>query len=271
MEAKDSTMEITTEPEYSYFQIQGIWGVTKHFGGARSSQRLAQLCHIQPDSHILEVGCGTGLTSCWLAEKTGCRVLGVDLSERMVEWAQRRAERKHLGDRVQFRLADAQELPFEDATFDAMLCESVTAFIPDKLKALGEYCRVVKPGGFAGLNEGTWVKGDPPSELYEYVRRVMDRVDFQSPEGWCSLMEKANLKEIQVETHTLNAIRQRLDENQGLDLQDYKDRLRAVGVFTSLLIKDPLFRRYAREIMPSRSTIRTLFEYLGYGFYVGRV
>jgi hypothetical protein len=84
-------------------------------------------------------------------------------------------------------------------------------------------------------------------------------------------MEKANLKEIQDETHSLNAIRQRLDENQGLDLQDYKDRLRAVGVFTSLLVKDPRFRRYAREIMPSRSTIRTLFEYLGYGFYIGRV
>ena len=264
-------MEITAEPEYSYFQIQGIWGVTKHFGGVRSSQRLAQLCHIQSDSYVLEVGCGTGLTSCWLAEKIGCRVLGVDLSERMVEWAQRRAARKGLGNLAEFRLADAQELPFEDATFDAMLCESVTAFVPDKLKALGEYRRVVKPGGYAGLNEGTWVKGEPPSELHEYVHRVMEGVDFQSAEGWRSLLEKAKLREIQVETHTMKVIRQRLDEMQGLDMQDYKDRLRAVGVFTLLLVKDPRFRRYAREIMPSRSTIRTLFEYLGYGFYVGRV
>ena len=44
-----------------------------------------------------------------------------------------------------------------------MLCESVTAFVPDKDKALSEYRRAVKPGGYVGLNEGTWVKRSAPA------------------------------------------------------------------------------------------------------------
>jgi hypothetical protein len=71
--------------------------------------------------------------------------------------------------------------------------------------------------------------------------------------------------------HTLEALQQRRDEMQGLDWQDYKDRFQAVGTMTSLLIKDPRFRRYVREIMPSRANVRNLFKYLGYGLYVGRV
>jgi SAM-dependent methyltransferase len=264
-------MDQSLEPEYSYFQIQGIWGVTKHFGGVRISQRLAELCHIAANSYVLEVGCGTGLTTCRLAEQIGCRVMGIDLSENMVAWSQRRVERKGLGDRVEIRVADAQELPFETGTFDAMLCESVTAFVPDKLKALSEYRRVVRPGGYAGLNEGTWVKGAAPSELLEYVHRTMAGADFQTAEVWKSLLEQAGFEDVHQEVFTLEVLQQRRDEMQGLDWQDYKDRLRAVGTMTSLLAKDPRFRRYCREIMPSRSIIRTLFKYLGYGLYIGRV
>ncbi len=239
MEKQISAVDNPAESEYSYFQIQGIWGVTKHFGGVRISQRLAELCNIGKDSYVLEVGCGTGMNTCRLAEKIGCHVVGVDLSEQMVSWAQRRVERKELSGRVSVRVADAQELPFEDATFDAMLCESVTAFVPDKDKALSEYRRAVKPGGYVGLNEGTWVRGEPPQELAEYVRQWMAGADFRSAEGWRSLLEKAGLKEIQVETHELEVIRQRLDEMQGLEWEDYKDRFRAVGTMTSLLVKDP--------------------------------
>jgi SAM-dependent methyltransferase len=255
---------------FSYFQIQGMWGVTKHFGGVRASERLAERCHIGKNSYVLEVGCGTGLNACRLVETTGTRVMGIDLSEQMVAWSQRRAERKGLSERARFKVADAQDLPFEDGTFDAMLCESVTAFVPDKLKALGEYRRVVKPGGYAGLNEGTWLH-EPPTDLVAYVRRTMSGVDFQFEDGWCNLLEAAGFTDVQAEVQELSVMRQRLDEMQGLDRQDYADRLRAVGMITKLMLKDPSFRGYIREIMPSRSMLRAMFKYLGYGLYTGKV
>ena len=66
----------------------------------------------------------------------------------MVDRSRERAIREKLAERVTFKMADAQELPFDDATFDAVMTESVTSFPADKLKAVREYARVTKPGGY---------------------------------------------------------------------------------------------------------------------------
>lgn len=259
------------QDKFSYFQIQSIWGVTKHFGGVRMTEELAELCHITADSHVLEVGSGVGVTACHLAEKFGCHIIGVDLSDKMVEWAQKRADRKGLTDRCQFRVADAQDLPFESGTFDAMLCESVTAFVPDKSQALSEYRRVVRPDGYVGLNEGTFVKGVPPEAFISYIRYAMGGVDFLQPGGWRNLLEQNGLQEIVTRVYEMNAVQQRLDEMRGMDLQDWLHRLRAIGQAASLYLRDPGFRSYARSLVPSRKVISDLFHYLGYGLYVGKV
>lgn len=268
---KIPSTEKAEKEEFSYFQIQSIWGVTKHFGGLRITEELAELCHITRDSYVLEVGCGVGVTACHLAGKIGCMVLGIDLSEKMVEWANKRADRKGLSERCEFRAADAQQLPFEDATFDAMLCESVTAFVPDKRKALSEYRRVVKPGGYVGLNEGTWVQGIPPQDFLTYIQRAMGGVNFLEPDEWRSLLEEGGLSDVVARVYQMTSIQQRRDEMQGMDAQDWLHRLRAFGLVFGLYIKDPGFRRYVRTLIPSRKVISDIFSYLGYGLYVGKV
>ncbi len=266
-----STEFMTDKSEYSYFQIQSIWGVTKHFGGLRVTEKLAKLCHISSDSYTLEVGSGVGFTACHLAEKTGCRILGVDLSDDMLVWARERAARKGLESRCEFRVADAQQLPFEDDTFDAMLCESVTAFVPDKTRALNEYRRVVKPGGWVGLNEGTWVKGEPPQDFLSFIRKAMGGVNFLQPDEWRALLEDAGLTEVSAEVIKMSAIQQRLDEYQGMDTQDWLQRIKAFGSVFGLYFKDAGFRQYVKTLIPSRKVMGEMFEYLGYGLYVGRV
>lgn len=74
-------------------------------------------------------------------ERIACRVVGVDISPRMVERSWERAHRERVTDRVEFRVADAQDLPFEDNWFDAVITESVTAFPEDKQEAVNEYVR----------------------------------------------------------------------------------------------------------------------------------
>ncbi len=257
--------------QYSYFGLQSGWGVTKHFGGLRATRQLAELCRIGRESYVLEVGCGVGLTSCFLAQEFGCRVMGIDLSPEMVEWARQRAARKGLEGLCQFRVADAQALPFDDAAFDAMLCESVTAFVPDKARALSEYRRVVKPGGYVALNEGTWVKENPPADFIEFVRHAMNDVQFLDLQGWRALLESAGLQEVFAQAYPLSMLQQRRDETQGLDFQDWRHRIRSFGNFISRYITDSDFRRYAKTLIPSRRVISDLFHYLGYGLYVGRV
>ncbi len=258
------------QQEYSYFQIQSMWGVTKHFGGLRVTSQLAELCHVGRDSYVLEVGCGTGFTATHLAEATGCRLMGIDLNPGMVEWAQKRAVRKGLQERCQFRVADAQQLPFEDDTFDAMLCESVTAFVPDKRLALSEYRRVVKPGGYVGLNEGTWVKGIPPQDFMEFIQRTMGNVEFLQPDEWRGLLEGCGLTDITAEAYQLNSRQQRRDEMQGMDAQDWLQRIKAIGSAFGMYFTNPDLRRYVNTLIPSRKVMRDLFTYLGYGVYVGR-
>jgi len=266
-----STESMTDKSEYSYFQIQSIWGVTKHFGGLRVTEKLAKLCHISSDSYALEVGSGVGFTACHLAEKTGCRILGVDLSDDMLVWARERATRNGLESRCEFRVADAQQLPFEDDTFDAMLCESVTAFVPDKTRALNEYRRVVKPGGWVGLNEGTWVKGEPPQDFLSFIRKAMGGVNFLQPDEWRALLEDAGLTDVSADVIKMSAIQQRLDEYQGMDAQDWLQRIKAFGSVFGLYFKDAGFRQYVKTLIPSRKVMGEMFEYLGYGLYVGRV
>jgi ubiquinone/menaquinone biosynthesis C-methylase UbiE len=262
--------ETNPNQEFSYFQIQSMWGVTKHFGGVRVTRQLAELCHVNRDSYLLEVGCGTGFTTTYLAEAIGCRIMGIDISPGMVEWAQKRAARKGLQERCQFRVADAQQLPFDDNTFDAMLCESVTAFVPDKRQALSEYRRVVKPGGYIGLNEGTLVKGTPPEDFTVFIKRAMGGVDFLEPDGWRSLLEASNLTDIQVSVSQINAFRQRLEEYEGMDAQDWLQRIKAIGSAFGMYFTNPDLRRYVNTLIPSRKVMRDLFTYLGYGLYVGK-
>lgn len=255
--------------DYSYFGIQSSWGVTKHFGGLRATDELATLCHISESKSVLVVGCGIGLTPCHLAKNYGCQVVGVDLSERMVEWSRQRAERKGLADRVELRVADAQQLPFEGDRFDAVLIESVNAFVPDKPRAFGEYARVTRPGGYVGMNEGTWVQYPPPKELSQFIDRTM-QANFQQPEEWKALLSIAGLEITAARIYRINMLRQRLDENAGLDGSDWLDRMRAIGDFIKAYFGDAQMRQYAKTLMPSRAVIRALFEYLGYGNYVGK-
>lgn len=261
---------IPPEQDFSYFDAQASWGVTKHMGGMEATDELAALCQIAEGHSILEVGCGTGVTACHLAKRYGCQVIGVDLSGEIVRWALRRARRKGIEHRVDFRTADAQNLPFEEHRFDAVLCESVTSFPQDKQRAVNEYVRVTKPGGYVGLNEGTWIQDSPSSELVEYVARTMAKASFLSADGWKALLEAAGLCDILVRTYKISPFSQRLNEMRGLDFQDRLDRLRGVKDFVLLYVRNANFRQYAKEIMPSAKIIKSLFQYLGYGLYVGR-
>jgi arsenite methyltransferase len=260
----------TSEQGFSYFGAQAYWGVTKHMGGINATHELATLCHIDKDKYILEVGCGTGVSACNLVKRYGCQVIGVDISDRMIEWARKRARRNSVEHKVQFRTADAQNLPFEDNLFDVAICESVTAFPEDKQRAVNEYVRVTKAGGYVGMNEGTWIKASPPTELVEYIDRTMARANFLSADGWKALLETASLTNIIVRTYKINAFSQWLNEMKGLDFQDRLDRLRGLKDFISLFVSSSNFRKYAKEIMPSAEIIKNLFTYLGYGVYVGR-
>ncbi len=92
---------------------------------------------------VLEVGVGTGRNLAFYPR--GVQVTGVDLSPRMLERARRKAAQ--LGLEVDLREADAQALPFPDASFDTVVATCVFCSVPDPVLGLRELRRVLVPGG----------------------------------------------------------------------------------------------------------------------------
>lgn len=92
---------------------------------------------------VLDVACGTGIVARTAAERVGPegRVVGVDLNEAMLTVAER------VCPGIELRQADVTVLPFDDATFDGVLCQMALMFFPDRQAAIGEMGRVAKPQG----------------------------------------------------------------------------------------------------------------------------
>lgn len=111
---------------------------------------LMEMADLKPGESVLDVACGTGLVSFRALTKLGerGRVMGTDISEKMVEISSSLAIKKQ-ENRVLFERMDAEELSIENCSFDVALCALGLMYFPDPGKALEEIFRVLKPGGRA--------------------------------------------------------------------------------------------------------------------------
>lgn len=253
----------TSHPGLGYFELQAYIGTTKHLGGFETTKALIELCHIDRDTRVLEVGCGVGATACYLVKKYSCHVVGVDINEAMIARSNERAQRAGVQDRVEFRVADARDLPFEDALFDVVFAESVLTFVKDKQRAVGECARVTRPGGHVGLNEEYWME-TPPAQMAEHVRQIWDiKPDIPTYEGWMGLLEGAGLRDVAVQPYRFSARR----ESTQIKRYGLLDMWRMFYRTLFLYAKNPAFRKYMAE---RRHLPKDLFAYLGYAIFVGR-
>ena len=248
-----------------YFEMLASMDLTKHLGSLDATWMLVDLCHVEPDSTILDVGCGVGFTPVYLARRYGCRVMGVDLHESMIERARERARREGLEDRVAFRQADMQDLPFEDGLFDAVIAESVVAFVPDKLRGLRECMRVTRPGGYVGFTEATWLR-DPAMEQRTYLSTTLgDNFETYTVDGWRALIASAGLENVHAEVREISIRREAKGRLQRIGCRNI---LHTLGRFVALSIRQPVFRGFMKDAL---SEPKDLLASWGYGIYAGRV
>ncbi len=131
-----------------------------HIRGRAATEELAKWVRIRPEHKLLDVGCGLGGTSRYLAASSGCSVVGVDLTEEYCRVAEMLSARVGLADRTVFRQGSALALPFGEAQFDIVWTEHVQMNIADKAGFYRELARVLKPGGqfaFHDIFTGTGV------------------------------------------------------------------------------------------------------------------
>lgn len=142
---------------------------------AAEAREFFRALELRPGQRALEVACGSGGITCRMAQETGADCVGVDINPHGVEAAERRARDLGLSSRVAFRVADAgRRLPFPDQAFDAILCNDSINHLPGRIEVLGDWHRLLRPGGRLLFTDPILVTG----QLTNDEMRVRSSVGF---------------------------------------------------------------------------------------------
>jgi ubiquinone/menaquinone biosynthesis C-methylase UbiE len=163
-----------------------------HIGGREATAHVVAKLGLDPEAHVLDVGCGIGGATRFIASQVGCRVTGIDLTPEFVEVARRLTELTGLDGKIAFEVTSALDMPFEDGAFDAAITLHVAMNIPERAALYAEIARVMKPGAAfciydvmkAGAGEPTfplpWAETPETSHLTtaDEMRALLDAAGF---------------------------------------------------------------------------------------------
>lgn len=122
-----------------------------HIGGRVATQRFLDQLDLTADDRALDVGCGLGGASRFVAKQYGCRVTGIDLTSEYVKTGEVLCSWVGLGDRITLEQGDATATPYADSTFDKAFIMHVGMNIANKRALASELHRVLRPGGRIGI------------------------------------------------------------------------------------------------------------------------
>jgi ubiquinone/menaquinone biosynthesis C-methylase UbiE len=210
-----------------------------HVRGRPATAELAAALGLAPGTRVLDVGCGIGGPSRYVAATYDCEVVGIDLTEEFCRVAVLLADRVGLGERVDYRPGNALAMPFADGGFDVAYTQHVAMNIEDKERLYREVWRVLKPGGRFGIydllqGEGgdviypvPWARDTATSFLVRpgALRRLLEAAGFEVV-SWHDRTAEAHLwvdnikAQMSAPTPPLNALRLLFGEDAGAMAQN---------------------------------------------------
>ena len=164
-------------------QLKKIWTAGDYDRFSRfmegSAREFYERLTITPGSQLLDVGCGSGQFAL-MAAKDGIEVTGVDLADNLVERARARAQAEGL--RARFEEADAESLPFEDASFDVVVSLIGAMFAPQPQLVAKELLRVCVPGGTVAM--ANWTPQGFIGQMFKAMSKFIAPSGMPSPVLW---------------------------------------------------------------------------------------
>jgi demethylmenaquinone methyltransferase/2-methoxy-6-polyprenyl-1,4-benzoquinol methylase len=145
---------------------------------------LVSRLHVGPDDTVLDVATGTAAIAIELVRRAGCRVVGLDQSQEMLATGRLRVDAAGFTNRIELVEGTAEQLPFEDGSFDALTVTYLLRYVEDPAATMRELARVVKPGGALAMLEFGLPRGlaRPAWELY--VRVGLPALGALVSPGW---------------------------------------------------------------------------------------
>jgi 27-O-demethylrifamycin SV methyltransferase len=204
------------DPDLYYDRVMPAWrlimGRNLHYGYFETpkedldsatdnlTRRMANHARLSAGLDILDVGCGDGQNSCFLAEHFGCHVIGISTGRKGVEEASQLAMARGLSERVSFLVRDGMDNGFPDGSFDRVWVLQSSHFMLDKRRLLQECVRVLRRGGGVALSD---IMLRSPLPMIEVVRhreeflllhRVFGRAKMEPLETYQSFAEESGLR-----------------------------------------------------------------------------
>ncbi|MFE0193449.1 SAM-dependent methyltransferase [Streptomyces sp. NPDC058989] len=196
----------------------GYWDVDDHDtplveAADRLTDEMTDRLRIVEGQRVLDVGCGVGQPAMRIARRTGAHVTGIAISKDQIARATALAEGAGLGDRVEFRHADAMELPFPDDSFDAAVAIESIFHMPDRGRVLSEIRRVLRPGGRLVLTD-FFERGPIPAEKQPAVDRLLRDfiMTLARPEDYVPMLRDAGLRFVELFDITEQSVRQTFEQ-----------------------------------------------------------
>lgn len=148
----------------------------------------------QAGESVIDIGCGTGAAARYAAEAVGSsgQVIGVDVNAGMLEVA--RSLPAVQGTPIEWREANAAQLPLDDQSVDLVLCAQTLQFLPEKQLGLSEMRRVVKPGGRVALS--LWCDIEDSPYFYTLVETIARHIGSDTAAGLKSAFALSDANEI---------------------------------------------------------------------------
>ncbi|MEH7248344.1 class I SAM-dependent methyltransferase [Neobacillus niacini] len=176
-----------------YLDFLSKFGVSgAHPGGIKLTKQIFENERINKFSHILDVGCGTGQTSAYLAARYGAKVTGMDFNPIMVEKAKNRMTKYQLP--VEIIQGSIEKCPLPDSKYDIIIAESVLSFV-NKPRALKEIFRLLKYDGRLIANELT-INRRLGSNYEEEIKQFYGLDSILMEKDWITLFEQVDFKNI---------------------------------------------------------------------------
>ena len=167
-------------------------------------ERLAVCAHIAPASRVLDIGCGLGGSSRWLAQNLDCSVLGLTLSPVQAKLATAASSKAGLSDQVRFRVQDVTQFAFPPQAFDAVWVVECSEHLPDKARFIADCAQTLQPGGHLALC--AWLRAETLNDQgAQLVARVCDGMlcpSLASMNEYRNWMSDAGLQPIEAENIT---------------------------------------------------------------------
>jgi len=178
-----TTSAITPEVENLKARLKKIWMAGDYDRFSRymegDARDFYERLNVAPGSQLLDVGCGSGQLAL-IAAKDGLDVTGVDIASNLVERARARAQAEGL--RARFEEADAEALPFEDASFDVVVSLIGAMFAPRPELVAKELLRVCVPGGTVAM--ANWTPQGFIGQMFKTIAKFIAPSGMPSPVLW---------------------------------------------------------------------------------------